>query len=330
MGPELNREASPFHRGEQEAQARTGMRDKIEASGRKFIRDHMPDQHREFYADLPFLLAGSVDAAGRPWASLLAGRPGFIATPDARTLAVGARPLYGDPLADQLVEGASIGILGLQPETRRRNRLNGRIRSTGAAGFVVDAVQTFGNCPKYIQARSVEPLPAIDTPEAARPIHRATRFDAATRALIARADTFFIATSNAGGGGAPSDGADVSHRGGKPGFVRLEGEAGFVFPDFSGNYLFNTIGNILENPKAGFLFPDFDAGDLVYMTGAAEIVWDGALADAFDGAERLIRFRAEEIIRVENSLPFRFTFEDYSPALARTGSWPDAAEPRST
>ena len=64
---------SPFHPGEQEIQARLGMRDEIEDIGQRFIRDHLPEQHQEFYANLPYLVVGSVDDAGRPWASLLAG-----------------------------------------------------------------------------------------------------------------------------------------------------------------------------------------------------------------------------------------------------------------
>ena len=131
----------------------------------------------------------------------------------------------------------------------------------------------------------------------------------------------FIATAFLAGPDTASRGADVSHRGGKPGFVRVEDDRTFVFPDFQGNLQFNTIGNILQNPKAGFLFVDFDNGDLVYMTGQAEIDWDSEEIAAFAGAERLIRFRAEKVIRVEGSLPLRSHFGEYWPLLKRTGSW---------
>ena len=59
------------------------MRDKMERLGRRVIRDHMPEQHREFFSQLPLLLVGTIDACGRPWASVLAGEPGFLA-PDRR------------------------------------------------------------------------------------------------------------------------------------------------------------------------------------------------------------------------------------------------------
>ena len=317
---------SPFHHGEQEVQARLGVRDKIEGFARRVVRDHMPEQHRAFFGNLPFLLVGSVDDQGRPWASLVPGRPGFMSTPDAETLDVAGQPLFGDPLGETLRSGAEVGILGIEPATRRRNRMTGRVAAVRSGGFAVSVAQTFGNCPQYIQTREIEIMPAIDAPKAERPLVRSDRFDAATLGLIERADTLFIATYFADGVDAPSRGADVSHRGGKPGFVRVEDDRTFVFPDFSGNNHFNTVGNILLNPKAGFLFIDFENGDLAYMTGAAEIVWDGEAVTAFQGAERLIRFRASEVVRVEGSLPLRVTFGDYSPMLDATGSWIQADE----
>lgn len=319
-----NHAQSPFHPGEQQVQDRLGVRDKIEVFARRVVRDHMPDQHREFYGQLPFVLLGTVDERGRPWASLVAGRPGFMSSPDPRRLEIAGRPLPGDPLAGTLKPGADVGILGIEPAARRRNRLTGKIASLGKDGFAVSIDQAFGNCPQYIQTRDVEILPETDGTE--HKVIRGEGFDAKTRALIENADTLFIATAYSQGKGAPSQGADVSHRGGKPGFVRIEDGRTFTFPDFSGNNHFNTVGNIELNPKAGFLFVDFEAGDLVYLTGAAEIVWDGEEVEAFAGAERLIRFRAEEVIRVEGSLPLRFAFGEFSPMLEHTGSWAQAAE----
>jgi uncharacterized protein len=321
MDTVLTNADSPFHEGEQEIHARLGIRDKMEASGRRVIRDHMPDQHRQFYTMLPFLLIGTVDELGRPWASMVVDRPGFITTPDDRTLDIAAQPLFGDPLATSLRPGADIGILGIQPENRRRNRMSGRVASVGANGFSIAVVQAFGNCPQYIQTRHVEVLPGIDSPERQRRFQSSERFDAATRDLIERSDTLFIATSYSDGRNTSSRGADVSHRGGRPGFVRVEDDRTFVFPDFAGNYYFNTVGNLVLNPKAGFLFIDFDTGDLVYLSGETEIVWDGEKLRAFAGAERIIRFRVNQLIRVEASLPLRFTFGEYSPMLKHTGSW---------
>ena len=319
-------ETSPFHRGEQAVQTRLGVRDRIEKFAQRVIRDHMPDQHRAFYEMLPFVLLGSVDEQGRPWASLLAGRPGFVSTPDARTVAFATSPLFGDPLNDTLKSGADVGLLGIELATRRRNRLTGRITRVGTEGFSLAIQHSFGNCPQYIQTREIELLPQIEEPRSERLVVRSDRFDAKTRALIARADTLFIATAFSEDADDVTHGADVSHRGGKAGFIRVEDDRTFVFPDFSGNNHFNTVGNIQLNPKAGVLFPDFETGDLVYLTGRAEIVWDGEEMGAFAGAERLIRIRAEEIVRVEESLPMRFRFGEYSPMLEQTGNWDQAAK----
>jgi len=325
MTHEQHETARPFHPGELQAQDRMGVREKIERVAHRRILDYMPNQHREFYASLPFVLLGAVDDQGRPWASIIAGRPGFMSSPDPHNLLISGEPLFGDPLKGTLKPGTEIGLLGIQPETRRRNRLTGRVRSAAPEGISIDISQAFGNCPQYIQTRAVELLPGIDAPQMEHPATESDRFDDAVRALIERSDTLFIATAYLEGPDTAAQGADVSHRGGKPGFVRVEDDRTFVFPDFSGNLHFNTVGNLLLNPKAGFLFVDFDSGDLVYLTGQVEIVWDSEEIEAFAGAERLIRFRAEKVIRVEGSLPLRFNFGEYSPMLEPTGSWQQAA-----
>ncbi len=309
--------SSPFHEGEVRVQARQGVLEKVAAFGPRMIRDHLIDQHREFYAQLPFLLLGTVDEKGRPWASIVSGTPGFLSTPDDTTLTIAARPLNGDPLATTLTPGAPVGVLGLQLETRRRNRMTGHVKEMGPDGFSLAVDQSFGNCPRFIQTR--QPMAPQDA--APRTHEPQDRFSDAVRALVARADTLFVASAYAPDASTVAHGADVSHRGGKPGFVRVEDERTFIFPDFSGNNIFNTVGNLLMNPKAGFLFPDFETGDLAYMTGTTEIIWDGPQVEAFTGAERLIRFSAEEIIHVEHALPLRFSFDAYAPNLKATGAW---------
>jgi len=306
-----DREESPFHAGEVAIQRRLGIDEKVDRAGRRMIRTYMPDQHRAFFAQLPFILIGSVDATGQPWASLLAGRPGFLDTPDDRSLTIAAQPLPGDPAT--LVPGAAIGLLGIEPPTRRRNRANGIVTQVGAAGITVAIQQSFGNCPKYIQARTPEPVEAAPGPPRV-----SSGLNAADRALIAAADTFFIATAHLSG--EASGGADVSHRGGKPGFVRVEGNR-LTVPDFIGNFLFNTLGNLALEPRAGLLFPDYAAGDLLYLAATGEIIWDGPELATFEGAQRLMRLDVTRAIRLPGALPFRWSAPDYSPALERTGVW---------
>ena len=330
MNSGWTQEQSPFHWGEQEVQTRLGIRDKVEEIGRRIVRDYFPEQHREFYTLLPFLIVGMTDAQDRLWASILTGQPGFITSPTVRELRIATQPLFGTPIADRFQVGANIGILGILPENRRRNRCIGQISEVDAEGITIEIAQTFGNCPQYIQTRDIEVLPDIASPQTEKQVEQGDRLDAQAKLLIQQSDTLFIATAYSAGQTSsdtpstvknPAFGTDVSHRGGKPGFVRVENDQTVVFPDFTGNLVFNTVGNILVNPRAGLLFIDYETRDLLYLTGRAEIVWDGDEVQAFVGAERLIRLHVEEWRRVKASLPLRFTFGEYSPILQYSGSW---------
>lgn len=311
-----------FHEGEQAVQAHAGVRERMSQLGPRVIRDFMPDQHREFFEQLPFVIVGTVDEAGQPWASVLAAPPGFIEAPDAHHLRIRAQALPGDPLARTLVDGAPVGLLGIEPHTRRRNRMNGVISHLEPTGFGVVLSQSFGNCPKYIQAR--EAVYRSAPAETAPVVHRAPALDERSRRLIAQSDTFFIATAYIGDrrDTDAAAGVDVSHRGGKPGFVRLDTDGGLTVPDFFGNFFFNTLGNIAVHPRAGLLFMDFDSGDLLYVAVAASIVWEGEELKSFVGAQRLMRFSVLSMVRLEAALPLRWGPAVLSPALAPTGAWP--------
>lgn len=311
-----------FHEGELALQHGAGSMARLAEIGPRVIRDYMPEQHREFFAQLCFLVAGSVDAAGQPWATVLAGPPGFAHSPDPRHLAVRARPLPHDPLADVLGDAQAIGwpaaLLGIEPHTRRRNRLNGQLASAGPGGFVVRAQQSFGNCPKYIQARKPEYLAGHVAGAGA---HRQQGLDARAIRLIEDADTFFIASAHplaAGGGSQRAFGVDVSHRGGKPGFVRIEPPGTLTVPDFTGNFFFNTLGNVSLNPRCGLLFIDFDHGDLLYLAARAEVVAGGAEVEAVEGALRLLRLQVVSMLRLTAALPLRW-------GPAHLGNGPSAA-----
>jgi len=309
----------PFHAGELAAQERAGKRERMAAAGARVIRGEMPEQHRDFFAQLPFLLVGAVDAGGLPWASVLFGAPGFACSPDATHLRIDALPLPGDPLEQALEHGARIGLLGIELATRRRNRMNGIIVARDHRGFTVEVEQSFGNCPRYIQLR--EATAAL--PAAPMPAWHGTALDDDAAAWLRAADTLFIATSHAASPeeGEHTGGVDVSHRGGKPGFIRVDGDGTLTFPDFNGNNLFNTVGNLLENPRAGLVVPDFAAGALLHVGGHAEVIWDGAELAAFAGAERLVRLHVERVVRRQSVLPLRWQLREYSPVLAATGAW---------
>ncbi|WP_432379176.1 pyridoxamine 5'-phosphate oxidase family protein [Duganella sp. P38] len=185
----------------------------------------------------------------------------------------------------------------------------------------MSVTQSFGNCPQYIQHRQHSPAPADGRKVQ---VQRSAALSAADRELIARADTFFIASANMAADAGRGRGVDVSHRGGRPGFVRVDDERTLTAPEFVGNYFFNTMGNLLNNPRAGLLFIDFERGDMLHIAVEGEIIWDGPQLQAFAGAEKLLRFHVREVVRNAGALPFRWT--DPKPAMqnARTGSWEEA------
>ncbi|VTU21229.1 pyridoxamine 5'-phosphate oxidase, FMN-binding family [Variovorax sp. PBS-H4] len=314
--------ALAWHEGERVLQARAGIAHRMAEIGPRVLRDHMPEQHRTFFAQLPFLIAGSLDSAGQPWASVLAAAPGFAHSPDPRHLRIDALPQANDPLATALAVGAPIGLLGIEPQTRRRNRMNGTVDALDARGFSVEVGQSFGNCPKYIQAREPVFVGGAAAPGFGPRMHG---LDAQARRMVRAADTFFIATAHPSAGDArsPAEGVDVSHRGGRPGFVRFEGEGTLTVPDFTGNAFFNTLGNIALNPKAGLLFVDFATGDLLQLTVSATILWEGPEVYAFAGAERLLRMEVLTAQRAPAALPLRFGPASLSPFLEATGRWPE-------
>ncbi len=185
---------SPFHRGEKEIQSRLGIEEKMEELGRRMIRDHMPEEHRAFFPRLLLLIVGTIDSTCRPWASALAGEPGFIRAAGSQALDVTARPIYGDPLGESLADGADIGALGLEFQSRRRNRVNGKLSRRDPDGFQIQVAQSFGNCPKYIQARQPAPAGGIAGMGEKRPVHRGEALTREQAAIVARADTLFIAS----------------------------------------------------------------------------------------------------------------------------------------
>jgi len=319
---------SPFHVGELAAQERVGMRERMNVDARRGIRDYMPEQHRAFFAEQPFMVLSGLDASGQPWATLRVGEPGFVSTHDERTVRIAARALPGDPLAASWQVGSLIGGLGIQPATRRRNRVNGVVSAIDQDALTFSVSQSFGNCAKYIQSR----VPSFISSAQEDPItpELSTELSDADRALLSRADTFFIATANASSEAGLARGADVSHRGGKPGFIRVDDAHTLTVPDFSGNLFFNTIGNLLQNPRAGLLAIDFESGDLLYLAVDAEIIWEGAEVASYEAAERLMRFHVREVRRTPRVLPFRWSAVQYAPQLAKTGSWktqPEAVVP---
>lgn len=270
--------AEPFHAGELRAQQLAGG-----GPAGAPIRSQMPEQHRQFFPLLSFVCVALEDDSGWPIATLLHGEPGFASSPDPGQLRIAAVPDRDDPAHARLLPGAGIGMLGIDLATRRRNRANGRIARADGEGVLVDVEQSFGNCPKYIRVRQ---LARVE-----RQQEEVERFGADLPAdavaMIAGCETMFVASV-----GGQADGLDISHRGGEAGFLRLDRQV-LTVPDYPGNRYFNTLGNLLLEPRASLVIPDFETGDVLQLQGMAKVLWrQDAIDDA--RAERAWEF---EIVR---------------------------------
>ena len=160
---------------------------------------------------------------------------------------------------DGLRSGSAVGLLAIEPATRHRVRMNGVVESRDETGFTLRTEQVYSNCPKYIQARDLTAAEPSTSPEDGRQVTRAAALSPGQVDLIATADTFVIATAH------PTGGADASHRGGLPGFVRVDDPQTLSFPDYAGNMMFQTLGNLAVDARAGLLFLDFVRGTTLQL-----------------------------------------------------------------
>ncbi|WP_299769073.1 pyridoxamine 5'-phosphate oxidase family protein [uncultured Tateyamaria sp.] len=295
---------NPFHAGEIEAQSRAGVEDVAQWAG-GFIRDHLPEQHRAFHKSLPFLVMAGADTEGRTWVTLVDGEDGFIQSPDAKSLTLATDVDDGDPLAAALEAGTDIGVIGIELATRRRNRFSGRARKS-ESGYKIDISQTFGNCPQYIHER------AWTRVERGAPglAIAGTTLTPSQVALIQSADTLFIGSGHQSGDDVPSRGYDASHRGGAPGFVRVSDSGHLHIPDYAGNNFFNTIGNLLIDPRIGLVFVDFETGTLLHVTGRAIVDWEPQNSHDFD-AWRMINVEIDAVVERPGAVALRWTKQDH-------------------
>lgn len=293
--------SSPFHAGEILIQERLDVR-RVEHLGRRAIRPYMPEQHREFFTNQPFLVAAARDAAGRPWATILEGEIGFVSSPDEKTLSITSQPVTGDALEGALTPGTDLGLIGVELATRRRNRVNGRIQRAAPEGLRISVDQSFGNCPQHIHSRAYTLLPQATPGPSSR--HRS--LGNAHMRWIATADTFFIASGFRGEGEHPGYGMDASHRGGVPGFVEVLSPKALRFPDYPGNNFYNTLGNILRDGRAGLLFLDFASGSLLQITGRAQIETDSGPALPLPDGKRMLTLDIDEVVELPQALRLRW------------------------
>ena len=277
---------SGFHDGELAVQRRAGVHAQATRLGTSMLA--IPDLGGgvgDFLAERDFAVISARDSDHRLWTSPLLAQPGFLAG-HGRTLTVHAAPDRGDPLYD-LVAGQAVGMLAISFATRRRVRVNGTLTHAGIDSLQITVDQAFGNCPKYIQQRHL-----VHT-ERRKPVTErilcSEKLGAEDIALIGGADTFFLGTVH------PSRGADASHRGGTPGFVRVEGGQ-LWWPDYPGNNMFNSFGNLEVDKTAALLFVDFETGASLHISGTAVVEWATPGGRGDDGGTgRRVRFTIESV-----------------------------------
>ncbi|MGC0419529.1 pyridoxamine 5'-phosphate oxidase family protein [Embleya sp. AB8] len=306
--------ATQYHRGERAVQDRAELTRQA-AHTLAVIKAVIPPVAAAFLAEQPMIIVGGTDAAGRIWASQLTGDPGFLSVPDPHTLTVDALPLADDPLAEVLGGGpALVGMIAIEPASRRRMRINGRATPM-AGGLRVEPDQVISNCPKYIQRRNfrilrdpndAEPAQQAATRDATRTVTRGTALTMKQQLTLSTADTFFVATSDELGN------TDASHRGGNPGFIQVLSPTVLRWPDYAGNAMFLTLGNLELNSSAGLLVPDWDTGTTLHLSGSARTIWDPDEIARFPGAQRLVEFTVTDVVEIPDAVPLRWSEPDYS------------------
>jgi hypothetical protein len=247
------------HEGERAVQRRAGWT--REDWGSASVSATIPAVASQFLRQQRMIFIGAADTHAAVWATILTGPAGFADTAGDRIVVVNSLPACQDPLSVPLQADRDVGMLAIEPQTRRRLRINGRSRRQGDR-LVVRTEQVYSNCPKYIQVRDIVSDHAQE-PVAAGPALVTEELTPGQQRWIANADTFFIATHT------PQHGADVSHRGGNPGFVRVLGPRRLLWPDYVGNSMYMTLGNLELTPAAGLLFLDWEDGHTVPNTSAS-------------------------------------------------------------
>jgi predicted pyridoxine 5'-phosphate oxidase superfamily flavin-nucleotide-binding protein len=298
-----------FHEGELDAQRRAHEGD-IAARVSQVIKPFIVAGAVPFVRQQPMVIAGSEDAAGNVWASILYGRPGFLdPSEDAKKLRIYldlALPQPNDPLLENLEERREVGLLAIELSTRRRLKINGPVKRVGDV-LTVEVAESYTICPKYIQKREIQVL--VETSGKSMSVARSgVSLEGRHVEQIRRADTFFVASAHA------TYGPDVSHRGGRAGFVKVLEDGTLRIPDFRGNSMLCSFGNFTINPNAGLVFADYENRRILQLTGKASLYWDQTdLEGETGGTNRFWEFRTESWRESEIQESIHERVLEYSP-----------------
>jgi len=300
---------NPYHEGELLVQQQVGEVVEAQQNGR-VIADAILKGALKFIEQQPMVIFGSVDEQQNVWASMLFGHPGFTKPIDAQTIDVNLNQAIfhqHDPFWSNISHHDRIGMLVIELASRRRLRINGTVTRIAPEQLRLNVMESYPNCPKYIQRRHLS-LNVKDTPRCPSQPRAGQSLTSEQQAWVASADTFFVASAH------PTSGVDASHRGGNPGFVRILDNRMLRIPDYSGNSMFNTLGNFAVNPRAGLVFLDFDRSRTLQLIGQTTIGWN--LDDPIHstgGTHRYWDFEIEQWLETDLLKPLHWEFFDYSP-----------------
>lgn len=297
------------HTGEDAVRLRVGMAPRNASAHGNVV----PEPMAEFLWRQSLVVIGSHDDQGLVWASPVSGPPGTVQRVNDRMLALDAPVPPGDPLAHAFDGDArDIGMVTLEPQTARRLRINGAARRVDGQ-LLVRSDQVLGNCPKYIQCREVATVRESARQSSAT---AGTGITPSQAEWITGADTFFIASH------APGYGADASHRGGEPGFVTVAGPRRITWPDYKGNNMYMTLGNMQLSPGCGLLFLDWEHGHALHLSGRARVEWEPERAAEVPGALRVVEFDVERVVEVRDAARVLWSFvapSRFNPPVAAAG-----------
>lgn len=278
-------------------------------------------RQRSFIEHAPQFVIGALDTHGRPWASVLVGD--FMAQSKTK-LALRPDTPHGDPLRECLANGFQLpsgemlwSAVAFDPMERSRLKLAGRLQRHPAPTPVsssvgrtpvdveLDVDYVLGNCPKYISTRRLAPRRDAGASTAVAATGESIPLDAESMSIVRASDTFFVASRHLGpdGGGTSAASMDTNHRGGRAGFVRLEADrATLVWPEYSGNRFYSTLGNIFSDGKVGLAFPDYSTGDMLHVTGDAELLTGPAASAVMPRCDVAVRLTITGWVRISGGL----------------------------
>ncbi|MBW7455266.1 pyridoxamine 5'-phosphate oxidase family protein [Paenibacillus sepulcri] len=264
----------------------------LAAQNSKMISSHLSKGAAAFLNKQMFVVVAYGDTNGKVWISFLTGDEGFIEASNENTVQIHAPSYLKDVNFQSISLNRPLGLLIMDANRRIRLRINGEVDSFDENGLKLNTKQVYGNCPKYIRKRNLRE--DADKHRSLVSEHRSRILSKEHQEWIESADTFYIGSLNS------AYEADASHRGGNPGFVQVASESELVIPDYFGNSMFNTLGNIVTNSATGLLFINYDNGHSLHLAGQAEVIWDENEIAEFPGASRLVRFRIDEVLQLNN------------------------------